>query len=119
MKHLLLSRLLYQDLSIGNGGTFHAKKLYNVLKDNEEKPEWRHLMFGNYARPRAVFILWLVCNGRLATKVRLKKFGLIQDDRCIFCLEKETLSHLFFCCPSLKAVWVKILRWIQVVHNPL
>ncbi|XP_058783773.1 uncharacterized protein LOC131658504 [Vicia villosa] len=80
---------------------------------------WSHLMFGNFARPRAVFILWLACNGRLATKVRLKNFGMTQDDRCVFCEEKETLNHLFFSCPLLKDVWVKILRWIQVVHNPL
>ncbi|XP_058776177.1 uncharacterized protein LOC131650488 [Vicia villosa] len=122
MKHLLHSRLLYQEMHIhltGTGGNFQSKKVYNALKVNEEKPVWRHLMFGNYARPRAVFILWLVCNGRLATKERLKKFGMISDDCCAFCLEKETTNHLFFYCAGLKEVWVKVLKWIHVNHTPL
>ncbi|XP_058774771.1 uncharacterized protein LOC131649040 [Vicia villosa] len=119
MKHLLQSRVLYQELNISNGGMFHAKRVYNAVIGTESRPAWRHLMFGNFARPRAVFIFWLVCNGRLATKARLKKYGMISEDNCCFCQEKETLNHLFFCCPGLKNIWVKVLRWIQVNHTPL
>ncbi|XP_058722171.1 uncharacterized protein LOC131593623 [Vicia villosa] len=101
------------------GGSFQPRKIYNALVGTEEKPAWRHLMFCNYARPRAIFILWLVCNGRLATKERLKRFGMIADDCCMFCSEQETINHLFFGCAGLKGIWVKVLDWIQVTHSPL
>ncbi|CAI8610766.1 unnamed protein product [Vicia faba] len=69
------------------------------------------------ARPRA-FVLWLACNGRLATKDRLRRFGLINDENCIFCHQRETHNHLFFGCHTLKDVWLKVLMWLQVVHDP-
>lgn len=76
-------------------------------------------MFGNLAHPRSVFVLWLACNGRLATKERLKKFGMVQDDRCVFYSQKESIDHLFFCCSSLKSIWENVLLWININHKPL
>lgn len=34
---------------------------------------WRGLMFQNAARPKAIFNMWLQCQGRLLTGDRLKK----------------------------------------------
>ncbi|XP_058779495.1 uncharacterized protein LOC131653382 isoform X4 [Vicia villosa] len=122
MKNLLHTRQLYQDLDFNravSGNKLHLKLLYLDLLATDVKPVWRHLMFGNFARPRSVFIFWLACNGRLATKERLKRFGLIQDDRRVFCLQQETIGHLFFCCNRLKSIWEQVLRWINIAHTPM
>ncbi|CAK8574064.1 unnamed protein product [Lathyrus sativus] len=63
-------------------------------------------------------MLWLACHGRLATKDRLHKYGMIEDTECCFCEKNESLNHLFFECERLKSVWIEILRWAQINHTP-
>lgn len=53
--------------------------------------------------------------GRLATRSRLKSWGLILDDACPLCLGAgEDTAHLFFSCPATGAVWKGVLAWIHV-----
>lgn len=58
-------------------------------------------------------MLWLACNGRLATKDRLIRFGMISNDSCCFCPQTETLQHLVFSCDVTKRIWQHILVWMQ------
>ncbi|XP_058740873.1 uncharacterized protein LOC131613201 [Vicia villosa] len=121
-KKLLHARQLYQELDAshaGRGNKIQLKSLYIKLLATDVKPVWKHLMFGNFARPRSVFIFWLACNGRLATKERMKRFGLIQDDRCVFCSQQETIGHLFFCCIRFRNIWERVLNWINITHSPI
>lgn len=80
---------------------------------------WKHLMYGSHARPRAKFILWMACHHRLATKDRLRRFGILQEDKCCFCSSTETLEHLFFMCSTTRRIWDQILHWLQVRHIPI
>ncbi|CAK8568890.1 unnamed protein product [Lathyrus sativus] len=73
---------------IQDRGVFRMSNLYAKLHDCGQPVEWRNLVYGNNARPRANFMLWLACHGRLATKDRLHN------------------------------VWTKILRWAQINHTP-
>ncbi|XP_058745986.1 uncharacterized protein LOC131618845 [Vicia villosa] len=116
------SRQLFEDLDVTKtvkGNKLQLKTLYTSMQEDVGKPSWRALMFGNMARPRSVFLLWLACNGMLATKDHLKKIGMIQDDRCAFCVQQESLDHLFFCCTNLKSIWEAVLSWLNINHVPL
>ncbi|XP_058726066.1 uncharacterized protein LOC131597381 [Vicia villosa] len=101
------------------GNKLQLKSLYFKLLATDVKPTWKHMMFGNFARPRSIFIFWLACNGRLATKERMKRFGLLPEDKCLFCPQQETISHLFFCCNRLRSIWEKVLHWANIAHTPM
>lgn len=79
---------------------------------------WRKVLFDNEARPRALFTLWMACHNRLATKSRLMKFGMLTEEKCVFCCETETQNHLLFECAVMKDIWCGVLQWINVIHEP-
>ncbi|KHN42750.1 hypothetical protein glysoja_030233, partial [Glycine soja] len=62
--------------------------------------------------------LWQACHGRLPTKDRLLRFGMLGDKICCFCEGPESHDHLFFGCSVLGDVWKQVLEWIQVKHHP-
>ncbi|GAA0161622.1 hypothetical protein LIER_43573 [Lithospermum erythrorhizon] len=45
------------------------------------------------------------------------KWGIIQDDTCLFCNEHETLQHLFFNCKVVAEVWSKLLMYLHEYHQ--
>lgn len=55
---------------------FETRRVYTFIKEEFTKVEWRHLLYTNLARHRALFVFWLACRKRLATKERLKRFGI-------------------------------------------
>lgn len=81
-----------------NTHRFRMKHLYLGYLSRLPKVEWKGLVCGNRARLRVVFMLWMACNKRLATKDRLEQFGCNVDRKCVFCSSLETLDHLFFEC---------------------
>ncbi|XP_058722516.1 uncharacterized protein LOC131594390 [Vicia villosa] len=98
--------------------TFSMKRMYDKMVDSDKVP-WRHLLKGNCARPRASIITWMACYGRLGTKDRLIRFGLIIEHECSVCKEvDETLDHLLFDCRFAKDVWKHVLLWLGITHEP-
>lgn len=83
---------------------FNMGRMYSIIQGTTQKVEWRGLMFGNNARPRAVFILWLVCHERLSTKDRFFRFGMIDNKKCCLCSGEESIKHLFFDCSITKKI---------------
>ncbi|XP_058727197.1 uncharacterized protein LOC131598632 [Vicia villosa] len=84
-----------------------------------DRVPWRFLLNHNTARPRAVVNLWLMCHGRIATKDRLKRFGIINDSHYSLYNEiEESITHLFFECKITKSNWDQVLKWIEVTHEP-
>ncbi|XP_058755276.1 uncharacterized protein LOC131628452 [Vicia villosa] len=98
-------------------GGFKMKKLYLEFLEKHPKVKWRVFMRKNYARPRAVFTMWLACNKRLATKTRLEKFGVQTDLKCVFCEGTENIQHLLFECRETKEIWEQVLRWLNMKHK--
>ena len=47
------------------------KHIYDYLRGEKIKPEWRCLVFKNAARPKAGFTLWILMKRKLATVDRL------------------------------------------------
>ncbi|XP_058733450.1 uncharacterized protein LOC131605068 [Vicia villosa] len=100
------------------GKQFKTKLLYIAIRGTMNKVEWRHLIMHNLARPRAIFLLWLVLYGKLSTKDRLLKFGISVNPTCEFCNNLESIHHLFFECSHVHMVWKGILEWLGVHRSP-
>lgn len=95
---------------------FRMKKVYMKMRSvNHDPVPWNRIFYGNTTRPRAMMTLWLACHG---TKERLHQFGLMDSIICCFCPQEETTNHMFYGCVELKAIWNKVLEWIQVAHDP-
>lgn len=97
---------------------FETNRVYQYIKDVHPNVEWMKLFYSNISCPRAIFVFWLACHNRLATKERLHRFSMIENARYNFCTQVETIHHLLFGCPTLKHAWKKMLEWIQVSHKP-
>ncbi|XP_058756747.1 uncharacterized protein LOC131629961 [Vicia villosa] len=65
--------------SLGQRNDCKIKEFYLHFLAQSNDVDWKGLLMGNYARPRAKMMLWLACHGRLATKDRLVKFGMIKE----------------------------------------
>lgn len=76
------------------------------------------MFYGNLYILRVIITYWIACHERLATKTRLHKFGVVVNEQCCFCIEPETQQHLLFYCREVKAIWKKVLSWIQIPHEP-
>ncbi|KAH1203129.1 hypothetical protein GmHk_17G049445 [Glycine max] len=110
---------LVSDLGQKDRGKFSMKTLYLKMRcEGSNEVVWNRLFCGNPARPRALMTLWQACHGRLPTKDRLLRFGMLGDKICCFCEGPEFHDHLFFGCSVLGDVWKQVLEWIQVKHHP-
>lgn len=97
---------------------FIMKKVYGHIRGDVPDVNWNCSLHKSLARPQVIFIFWLACHNRLPTKARLKRFGMVDDDKCVLCPVVETTDHLFFCCPTLKEWQSHVIPWLKVDHNP-
>ncbi|XP_058740819.1 uncharacterized protein LOC131613141 [Vicia villosa] len=98
-----------------NQKKFSMMKVYNLLIKDKNRVDWYHMMAHNFASPRAKVVLWLVCQNRLLTKVRMKNMGMLQNTICEMCKEEdEDLDHLMFKCKGTSTIWQEILKWLDV-----
>lgn len=92
--------------------------MYKELQGDAAEVNWKILTLGSLAWPRAQLIAWLACHGRLATRERLQRFGLIDTSMCCFCTQIETLEHLMFECHATRIIWQQVLGWLRIQHVP-
>ncbi|XP_058752185.1 uncharacterized protein LOC131625336 [Vicia villosa] len=94
--------------------------MYDCIIPAVPSVSWSSLIQHNQARPRSVVCLWLACQDHLATKVRLKRLGLMQSEQCSFCNEApEDFNHLLIDCRICSVIWKDILQWLHIRHTPL
>lgn len=68
-----------------------------------------------HAVPRWSLTQWMAVLGRLSTRDRLQKWGVIRDAQCVLCQQStETHGHLFSRCAYSSQLW----RSIQSSQNP-
>ncbi|XP_075092309.1 uncharacterized protein LOC142172559 [Nicotiana tabacum] len=68
-------------------------------RDAKDSMEGSNVSESGQARPKVVFILWLLMHGRLQTADRLKKWKIQVDEICCFCKQAlETKEHIFAEC---------------------
>ncbi|XP_019260895.1 PREDICTED: uncharacterized protein LOC109238868 [Nicotiana attenuata] len=78
------------------------------------KVEWKMFMYGNEARAKAKFTMWLYFYDRMLTNHRLSKWGMQVDRECSLCQKHdENRNHIFIECEYTKNVWTKLLKWMQ------
>ena len=77
--------------------------------------EWKGL-----APPCAEILVWFVLQGRLNSKERLAKLGIIPrgDDLCSLCSlcssASESVYHLFFKCMLSWKLWMDYIAWWEL-----
>ncbi|XP_058727130.1 uncharacterized protein LOC131598561 [Vicia villosa] len=101
-----------------NGEKFRTRDSYELMRETQPPVSWRTVFYANNARPRSIFHLWLLMLGRIPTKDRLVKFGVQVDQKCCFCIENESIDHLFFQCSFANSVWGEILTWMGYDRKP-
>ncbi|XP_009787587.1 uncharacterized protein [Nicotiana sylvestris] len=102
---------LIQDIKTGS----LIKQIYLKLISDNERITWKTLRFGNDARPKTQFTVWLHMHGRLMTVDRLSSWGINVDPICNLCnSHNETRNHVFMECPFSNKVWEGVLKWMQV-----
>ncbi|XP_074306247.1 uncharacterized protein LOC141641487 [Silene latifolia] len=63
------------------------------------KVEWRYVCWNRLNIPKSSFIYRATVQGRLLTKDRLVRMGMVMDSACFLCANgDETHHHLFYAC---------------------
>ncbi|XP_022030427.1 uncharacterized protein LOC110931338 [Helianthus annuus] len=74
--------------------------------------------WNTWAPPKANFLLWRACLGKVAAKVSLINRGvLLADAFCPRCgMEEEDSEHIFVKCLWSKCIWWNIVTWMRVSY---
>lgn len=83
---------------------FTTSKMYKEIRGDVTHVIWNKVLFTNYVSPRALFIMWLIFMAHLPTKDRLTRFGVTNDDKCMFRIKSELIDHLFYGCKTTQAI---------------
>ncbi|XP_019241491.1 PREDICTED: uncharacterized protein LOC109221464 [Nicotiana attenuata] len=114
VRRIIASRDILQQAQSSNDHIGTIKQLYLQLLGDLPRVSWKNLIFQNSARPKTVFNLWLLLQGRLPTKDRLVNWGLNINQQCVLCQgHMETRDHLFLLCSYTAMLWKQVMRWIQ------
>jgi hypothetical protein len=85
-----------------------VQSLYPIINDRGVKPEYTPVMWNISVPSRVHIFLWLLSNNKTFTRDNLEKRKKLDDNRCLFCNEPESMSHLFFECCVARLVWSEI-----------
>uniref|UniRef100_A0A803Q2Q6 Reverse transcriptase domain-containing protein n=1 Tax=Cannabis sativa TaxID=3483 RepID=A0A803Q2Q6_CANSA len=104
--------------SFGSINTAQDKYLvaagYRELHVQSTRVFWNKFVWNRFNIPKHSFIAWLAMLGKLKTKERLMRFGVIEEDICLLCNDSsETIEHIFFCCQYSKECLLQIKGWLQ------
>ena len=85
---------------------YTAKKAYQWLRGQNTPVEWCNWVWNRLNVPKHSFIAWLMQWGRLSTRDRMVRHGVINTDICPNCqINGETIEHVFFHCSYAMQVW--------------
>ena len=85
-------------------GKFTVKSLYEKLSSVGLDRTFKHLWKAKIPLKIKIW-LWLIWHNVIATKDNMKKRNWVGDTTCSFCPANETISHLFFECPTAVYMW--------------
>jgi hypothetical protein len=96
-----------------SSGKFSIQSLYAIVNNREGMPIYTSVMWNISVPSRVYIFLWLLANNKTLTRDNLEKRRKLDDKRCLFCNEHESVSHLFFeCC-----VAQRVLREIAEISG--
>ncbi|XP_075080665.1 uncharacterized protein LOC142166137 [Nicotiana tabacum] len=101
-----------------NARSYSIRDMYNKLRGEFPKVEWRRLLCNNTSSPKWIFIFYLAIMDRLSTRDMLITWGILANPSCSLCEGgTEDHDHLFFRCTYSAAVRRKLLYWIGVKRD--
>jgi hypothetical protein len=75
------------------------QSLYAIVNNRGVRPIYTSVTWNISVPSRVYIFLWLLANTKTLTRDNLEKRRKLDDKRCLFCNEHESVSHLFFeCC---------------------
>ena len=79
-------------------GTYSVKSFYSMINwGGVSTPVWKN--FWKIVVPhRYLVFLWLAFNNKILTRDNLNKRRMVDNLKCLFCDEEESVCHLFFEC---------------------
>jgi len=99
--------------SFNSNGQFSVQSLYAIINHRGVTPIFVHAVWKLNIPPRVQFFLWLLSHNRLLTRDNLARRREVSDPSCLFCNERESISHLFFQCCVAKHVWAAFSVWLD------
>ncbi|GAV65005.1 zf-RVT domain-containing protein [Cephalotus follicularis] len=75
------------------------------------KAIWADIVWFPNCIPKHSFCLWLTFHNEHRTTEKLRKFGVVASNPCVFgCGGSESIDHLFFDCRYTAGVWTRCLQ---------
>jgi hypothetical protein len=99
-----------------SAGKYYVQTLYAIVNERGIKQIFTPVMWRIPVPPRLHVFLWLLANGKVLTRDNLAKRHHVDDATCLFCVEPESVSHLFFKWCVAQMVWTDIC---DMTNNPL
>ena len=104
----------------GQQAKVRMKALYELFRgDPNPLVPWAPLVWNRFSRPRVSFCMWLACWDRLPLKTRLFKWGLVNDQLCVFYQAgDETRDHVFCTCSVIVPLLRRLLKLVNINQVP-
>jgi hypothetical protein len=94
-------------------GVYSSQSLYKIINFRGVQQIHTPAIWKLKVHPRVHFFLWFLTQNKTLTRDNVKRKH-IDDDRCLFCCEQETVRHLFFECVVANQVWGVISECVEI-----
>jgi len=85
---------------------YSSQSLYKIINFRGILPVYVPAVWNLKIPPRVHFFLWLLSKNKLLTRDNLSLRKKVDDKFCLFCMENESVHHLFFECVVACQMWV-------------
>ena len=91
-----------------SNGVYSSQSLYKIVNFRGIVPVHVPAVWHLKIPPRIHFFLWLLSKNKLLTRDNLSLRRKVDDQSFLFCMENESVHHLFFGCVVAKQLWVYV-----------
>lgn len=79
-----------------HGKRGRVTKIYEMLQTRRQPCLWPSLVWHSYNLSKVSMIMWLVCRGRLLTKMRMRKIGVSVDTTLPYARKQRRMWSIYF-----------------------
>ena len=91
-----------------NKGVYSTSSLYSIINFRGVIPVFIPSIWSLLVPPKIHIFLWLMSHNKMMTRDNMQKREMDKPLDCVFCKEKETITHLFHECVVAKEIWASI-----------
>jgi hypothetical protein len=92
-----------------SSGCYYVQSLYAIVNNRGVRQVFTPAIWNFTIPPRVHIFLWLLANNKTLTRGNLAKRRKVAGETCLFCAEKEIVTHVFFECCVARAFW----EWVN------